>query len=909
MDNSSKPPSNNKKLKKYTNYNKSSTKKFNKKFNQTKEHSKQYNPNQSNQANLLFEPKLSTSSMYPKNEINTNNENMMTGQYLVPQYSVPQYQATQYQATQYPVPQYPVPQYQATQYSIPQYPVPQYQPISYIIPQCANYCERHAGENMNKKIEDKNDSDAEVIEWYSKGYNSGFDSGYSSGYVRGLITNTDRSKSTTNSYNDNYSPISKFSQSKENLQSPIVNNAYDMMGRDTVGHVASSDPYHSILNNSPYNSTYNSPYNYTHGYSAGYDCGIKNYIDAVNLMNTYNPNKSTSKFDTKTTTNKDQNKDQNKKNKSQNKSQNKKKRGIKNDHLAKNTKDQTDTQDNYSVKDTQDIGGDNYPPESNIKNTPVEEKKPFLIIRKITRDNKSESNDLGSMLHNLFANDEDSGKKENVNYLEDSDDENDNLVTLEDVKCNEEFKNKKKELFKDIKIISLQEIIEKSDIGSIDDLITIGNYYETNFIKNQKNEQKSTGEKNSCIRLIDNKQVKIVVEESDCEDTSECGGRHKNELEHEADYEPEHEADYEPEYENNVENKTDNDPSTEDEFKMMESIIRGLGIPITPSTNIVINNKRSKKVLLSPNKNDDASENKNIMELYKIGNVYYTINLKKVFNMRGHLIKLKKMIGLDNIKNEIIDMILYYLMEFEKKNNNMLHMTLEGSPGCGKTKLAKIISKLLGAMGILDNDKVVYARRTDMIGQYLGQTGQKTQQVINSALGGVLFIDEAYSLGSSKKDIYSKECLDILNQNLSDNKKKLVCIIAGYPDELENYFFSSNPGLTRRFPFRFKITDYTDSQLCDIFINKINKLEWKLESTLKIEDFFKDNMHHFKFFGGDIDTFIQDIKYSHSRRVVCSHPIDFRIITKKDITTAFDKFKNRRKNKYDSTVDWKSLYT
>jgi stage V sporulation protein K len=266
------------------------------------------------------------------------------------------------------------------------------------------------------------------------------------------------------------------------------------------------------------------------------------------------------------------------------------------------------------------------------------------------------------------------------------------------------------------------------------------------------------------------------------------------------------------------------------------------------------------------------------------------------------------MIGLENIKNEIIDMILYYLMEFEKKNNNMLHMTLEGSPGCGKTKLAKIISKILGAMGILDNDKVVYARRSDMIGQYLGQTGQKTQQVINSALGGVLFIDEAYSLGSSKKDIYSKECLDILNQNLSDNKKKLVCIIAGYSEELENYFFASNQGLTRRFPFRFKITDYSSYELCNIFINKINKLEWKLENTIKIEDFFNDNITHFKYFGGDVDTFIQDIKYSHSRRVVCSHPIDFRIITKDDIKIAFDKFKNRRKNKYDGTVDWKSLY-
>jgi stage V sporulation protein K len=333
----------------------------------------------------------------------------------------------------------------------------------------------------------------------------------------------------------------------------------------------------------------------------------------------------------------------------------------------------------------------------------------------------------------------------------------------------------------------------------------------------------------------------------------------------------------------------------------MESIMENLGIAITPTTNFVINNKTEKIV-----NNETINKEESIMELYKIGEVYFTINLEKVYKMRGHLIKLKKMIGLDNIKNEIIDMVLYYLMEFEKSNNNMLHMTLEGSSGCGKTKLAKIISKLLGAMGILDNDKVVYARRTDMIGQYLGQTGQKTQQVINSALGGVLFIDEAYSLGSSKKDIYAKECLDILNQNLSDNKKKLVCIIAGYPDELENYFFSSNPGLTRRFPFRFRIQDYSHNELLNIFVNKINKLNWKLDKNTNLEEFFEKNISHFKYFGGDIDTFIQDIKYTHSRRVVCNHPSDFKIITKNDVKISFEKFKNRRKN--SGSEVWKNMF-
>ena len=745
-----------------------------------------------------------------------------------------QFPNMQFPNTQYPNMQFPNMQFSNIQYPNMQQPVITYPIIAYpnmqhlITPSVDinRFNELNMCDNNNNKITDNINSNDMLIDWYSKGYNSGFDSGY----VRGLISHPEYVETSNISHNTNYSPNLQYSQSTDNLLAPLQNEEQEK--KNSTLHTCSCN---ELLQN------------YRSGYTSGYNSGIKNYINAVDLLNTYNPNKNVSQRSSKNTNNEI------------------KKEHSKYVHRRKNKKNPHDK----SKHENKDIIDQINPTDAlNPTNPLIEGTKPFLIIRKINKgENTSESNDLGSMLHNLFGNEEDNNKKESVNYLEDSDDENDNLVTLEDVKCDEDFKNKKKEIFKDIKVISLQEIIEKSNIMSIDDLITIGNYYEKNFIigKTVKNESSENIENN--------------------EPTFCC--------------------------ENDVNKLTDID---EEEFKVLESIIKNLGIVITPTTNIIINNKSRKDVSTSLEQSDKSIENndpvtKNIIELYKIGDVYYTINLEKVYNMRGHLIKLKKMIGLDNIKNEIIDMILYYLMEFEKKNNNMLHMTLEGSPGCGKTKLAKIISKLLGAMGILDNNKVVYARRTDMIGQYLGQTGQKTQQVINSALGGVLFIDEAYSLGSSKKDIYSKECLDILNQNLSDNKKKLVCIIAGYPEELENYFFSSNPGLTRRFPFRFKIIDYTSLELCNIFINKINKLEWKLENTLKIEDFFKDNVEHFKFFGGDIDTFIQDIKYSHSRRVVCSHPSNFRIIIKKDINNAFDKFKNRRKNKHDSAVDWKSLYT
>ena len=294
--------------------------------------------------------------------------------------------------------------------------------------------------------------------------------------------------------------------------------------------------------------------------------------------------------------------------------------------------------------------------------------------------------------------------------------------------------------------------------------------------------------------------------------------------------------------------------------------------------------------------NDFYQQNKIV---YKFNSKYDTFNLQKIEKIINPLIKLKKMVGLDKIKDEIINFILYYLI-YTKKNepSHMKHISIEGSPGCGKTKLAKIISKILISLGILENNNIVYAKRTDLIGTHLGETGKKTQNIINKALGGVLFIDEAYSLGcEDKKDIYSKECIDILTQNLSDNKSKFICIIAGYTEELENNFFSINPGLVRRFPFRFKIEKYNYQELRDIFIRKIYKLNWKIDIDIEnINILFENNYKYFQYFGGDIDTFIQDIKYSHARRIACSNTNQFKIINIDDITKALTNFINRKTN-------------
>jgi len=291
---------------------------------------------------------------------------------------------------------------------------------------------------------------------------------------------------------------------------------------------------------------------------------------------------------------------------------------------------------------------------------------------------------------------------------------------------------------------------------------------------------------------------------------------------------------------------------------------------------------------------------------YKFNKKYDTINLQKIEKIIKPIIKLKKMVGLNKIKDEIINFILYYLI-YDKNNeiSQMKHISIEGSPGCGKTKLAKIISKILISLGILENKNIVYAKRTDLIGTHLGETGKKTQNIINKALGGVLFIDEAYSLGcNNEKDIFSKECIDIITQNLSDNKSKFVCIIAGYTEELESSFFSVNPGLIRRFPFRFKIEKYSYLELRDIFINKIYKLNWKIDIDIEyINKLFENNYKYFKYFGGDIDTFIQEIKYSHARRIACSNSNQLNIINNDDMTNAIDKFIDRRINNQNNYVE------
>jgi SpoVK/Ycf46/Vps4 family AAA+-type ATPase len=280
----------------------------------------------------------------------------------------------------------------------------------------------------------------------------------------------------------------------------------------------------------------------------------------------------------------------------------------------------------------------------------------------------------------------------------------------------------------------------------------------------------------------------------------------------------------------------------------------------------------------------------------------YSIDPKMLQKIKEPLKKFDEMIGLEGFKSSITEMVMYQLQY--RKKGDMLHTVIEGPPGVGKTEIGKILAEVYANMGIIKENKIVIARRTDLIAEYLGQTGPKTQKVIDKALGGVLFIDEAYSLGSDEKtDIYSKECIDTLNQNLSDNKKDFICIIAGYPDQLEQCFFAKNPGLKRRFPFTFRIDGYDYKELCGIFLKKLKDSKWKIDGeldTVKLEKFFKDHMDDFPHFGGDVENLVVSCEICQSQRIFGKHPKNKYKLTWDDIVKGLERFKNSKKKGLDN---------
>ena len=305
-----------------------------------------------------------------------------------------------------------------------------------------------------------------------------------------------------------------------------------------------------------------------------------------------------------------------------------------------------------------------------------------------------------------------------------------------------------------------------------------------------------------------------------------------------------------------------------------------------------------------------------LIEKYNLDpSIKYNINMHCLHEIKEPLEELNNMIGMKDLKNNIVDQILYFVQELHKSNlsnGDFMHTVIYGPPGTGKTEIAKIMGKIYSKIGVLSKGTFKKVTRSDLIAGYLGQTALKTRDVIKEAIGGVLFIDEAYALGNSeKRDSFSKECIDTLCEALSDNKENLMVIIAGYENELKDCFFNYNQGLDSRFTWRFKTDDYSAEDLYNIFLKKVKDIGWEMDGKSNISiEWFKKNKDYLKFYGRDIETILAKTKIAHSRRVFCKPENEKRKLILKDLDKGFEIYlkNNDAKNRRDEAEMKRYLY-
>jgi SpoVK/Ycf46/Vps4 family AAA+-type ATPase len=302
-----------------------------------------------------------------------------------------------------------------------------------------------------------------------------------------------------------------------------------------------------------------------------------------------------------------------------------------------------------------------------------------------------------------------------------------------------------------------------------------------------------------------------------------------------------------------------------------------------------------------------------LIEKYEINPKFkYNINMEALHKIKEPLAELNNMIGMKELKTNIVEQIIYFIQELHSNSHDFMHTVIYGPPGTGKTEIARILGKIFSNIGLLSKDSFKKVTRSDLIAGYVGQTALKTRDVIKDSLGGVLFIDEAYSLGNyEKKDSFAKECIDTLCEALSDNKENLMVIIAGYEKELKDCFFSINQGLDSRFTWRFKTDDYSYEDLYNIFVKMVNDIGWEIDEKSKITaEWFKKNNDYFCFFGRDIETILAKTKIAHSKRVFCKEENEKKKITIQDLEKGFEMYmKNETvKNKRNDEMARKQLY-
>lgn len=250
--------------------------------------------------------------------------------------------------------------------------------------------------------------------------------------------------------------------------------------------------------------------------------------------------------------------------------------------------------------------------------------------------------------------------------------------------------------------------------------------------------------------------------------------------------------------------------------------------------------------------------------------------------------ELHELIGLEDIKKHVDDLTNFLKVQKMRKetglktSNNSLHSVFTGPPGTGKTTVARILGRIFKHLGYLEKGHLIETDRAGMVAGYVGQTAIKTDEIVKSAAGGVLFIDEAYSLNPGGLNDYGSEVIEILLKRMEDMRDDLVVIVAGYPDEMRE-FIQSNPGLESRFSRYFEFDHFTVDALLKIFKLNVQKADFVLttgaeEKLLEIIERIHEKRH--KSFGNarTMRNLFEKITERQANRVVSITPINREVL-------------------------------
>jgi stage V sporulation protein K len=206
---------------------------------------------------------------------------------------------------------------------------------------------------------------------------------------------------------------------------------------------------------------------------------------------------------------------------------------------------------------------------------------------------------------------------------------------------------------------------------------------------------------------------------------------------------------------------------------------------------------------------------------------------KKIARRAALFNEINELIGLDGVKHDVKTMVNHIKIQQARKASGLkttdpsFHMVFSGNPGTGKTTIARLLAAIYREIGVLSKGHLVETDRSGLVAGYLGQTALKVREVVNKALGGVLFIDEAYALTSEDRDDYGAEAIATLLKLMEDNRDNLVVIAAGYPQEMQK-FLEANPGLQSRFNKYLTFEDYTAEELAAIFRRFCSEADYDL---------------------------------------------------------------------------------